>query len=269
MRAAVVIALGKGVVSQFHPKMLALLVVPLLVAIGVWTLSAWFFWTPVTEWLRTSWFTGDGWLSRGYAWLASHQIAGYGLAGADQWIPKLFAFLLLVPIAIATALGLVAVLAMPVVLRFLGKGDYADVDRRGDFGVAASLANVAKTLAIFIPGYLLTLPLWLIAPLAFIIPWLWWGWLTSRLMRFDALVEHATPVERQRVVAGDRREYLVLGLACAALNYLPPLFLIAPVLSALVFGHYSLQRLRQLRAADALALGGGQGHPGKAGRPGP
>jgi hypothetical protein len=40
---------------------------------------------------------------------------------------------------------------------------------------------------------------------------------------------------------------MVLGLACAALNYIPPLFLIAPVLSALVFGHYSLSRLREMR----------------------
>jgi len=258
MAPAIIIALGKGIVSQFHPKMLALLVVPMLVAVGVWALSAWFFWTPVTDWLHTSWFTGDGWLSRGYAWVASHQIGGYGLSGLDQWIPKLFAFLLIVPIAIATALGLVAVLAMPVVLRFLGKGDYADVDRRGSFGVAASLANLARTLAIFIPGYLLTLPLWLIPPLALVIPWLWWGWLTSRLMRFDATVEHATAGERERLMASDGRGYLALGLACAALNYLPPLFLIAPVLSALVFGHYSLMRLREVRAAAVAGPDGGR-----------
>jgi len=35
----------------------------------------------------------------------------------------------------------------------------------------------------------------------------------------------------------------------AAVNYIPPLFLVAPVLSALVFAHYSLSRLRELRGA--------------------
>ena len=47
-------SLGRGIVSLFHPKMLALLVVPLLVAVAVWALSGWYFWTPVTEWLPLS-----------------------------------------------------------------------------------------------------------------------------------------------------------------------------------------------------------------------
>lgn len=242
MTPAVVTALGRGLVSLFHPKMLALLVVPLLVVVAVWALSGWYFWTPVTEWLRASWFTGDGWVARSHGWIASH-----GLGGIDHWLPDVFAFLLIVPIAIATALGLTAVLAMPVVLRFLGSSDYADVARRGSFGLASSVGNVVKTLLVFIPGYLLTMPLWLIAPLAFIIPWFWWGWLTSRLMRFDSCVEHASPDERRQLLDRDGRAYLVLGLACAVLNYFPPLFLIAPVLSALVFGHYSLSRLREIR----------------------
>lgn len=249
MRAStVLLALGKGIVSQFQPKMLALLVMPLLVSVSVWALSAWLFWDPVTEWLRVGWFTGSGWVARGHAWIASH-----GVKGLDHWIPNVFAFLLIVPIAIATALGLIAVTAMPVVLRYLGNGDYRDVERLGSVGtlgsagMAASLGNLLRTLAIFIPGYLLTIPLWFIAPLALIVPWLWWGWLTSRLMRFDSNIEHATSAERQFLHRHDRSSYFVLGLACAALNYLPPLFLIAPVLSALVFSHYSLMRLRELR----------------------
>ncbi len=242
MNSKIIVALGRGIVSQFHPKMLALLIVPLAVAVLVWGLSAWYFWDPMTAWLRVTWFTGDGWIARGYAWVSQ-----YGLAGLDQWIPNLFAFMLIVPVAIATALALIAVLAMPGVVRFLGKRDYADVERRGTFGVIPSLGNVVRTLAIFIPGYLLTLPLWLIPPLALIIPWLWWGWLTARLMRFDSSIEHASGDEHQRLMRRERSGYMVLGLACAALNYIPPLFLIAPVLSALVFGHYSLSCLREMR----------------------
>jgi uncharacterized protein involved in cysteine biosynthesis len=242
MNSRTIVALGKGIVSQFHPRMLALLVVPLVVAVAVWGISAWYFWTPVTSWLRTTWFTGDGLIARGYAWVAQ-----YGLAGLDQWVPNLFGLLLIVPVAIATALALVAVLAMPAVIRFLGKREYADVERLGTFGVIPSLGNVLKAIAIFVPGYLLTIPLWLIPPLALIIPWLWWGWLTARLMRFDSSVEHANAEERERLIRRDRSSYMVLGLACAALNYIPPLFLIAPVLSALVFAHYSLSRLREMR----------------------
>ena len=74
--------------------------------------------------------------------------------------------------------------------------------------------------------------------------------LTARLMRFDSLVEHADKSERERLIGSDRRAYLLLGLAVAALNYIPPLFLVAPVLSALVFAHYSLSRLRELRRSE-------------------
>ena len=155
------------------------------------------------------------------------------------------------PIAIATALALIAVLAMPVVVRHLGNGAYADVERRGSLALAANLWNVFRSLAVFVIGYLLTVPLWLIPPFALVVPWLWWGWLTARLMRFDSLVEHASSREQEALVRSDRRSYLALGLAVALLNYIPPLFLVAPVLSALVFAHYSLSRLREQRKLGA------------------
>jgi uncharacterized protein involved in cysteine biosynthesis len=246
-------AFGRGVASQLTPRMLALLVVPFLVAIGFWILSAWFLWDPVTGWFQTVIFQGDGWMARGYRWAAQ-----YGLGGLRTWIPSLFAFLLLVPIAIATALALIAVLAMPMVVRYLGASAYPDLERHGSLALAANLWNVVRSIVVFVVGYLLTMPLWLIPPLALIVPWLWWGWLTARLMRFDSLVEHAGAAEREQLIRSDRRAYLLLGLAVAALNYIPPLFLIAPVLSALVFAHYSLARLREQRRLTAIGATGGR-----------
>ena len=244
----VFVAFGRGVASQLTPRMLALLVVPFAVAIAFWILSAWFLWDPVTGWFQSVLFQGDGWMARGY-----RQVSQYGLGRLDVWIPNLFAFLLLVPIAIATALALVALLAMPMVVRYLGAGAYADVAKRGSLALAPSLWNVFRTLALFVLGYLVTMPLWLIPPLALVVPWLWWGWLTARLMRFDSLVEHAGKAEREFLIRADRRSYMLLGLAVAALNYIPPLFLVAPVLSALIFAHYSLSRLREQRSLAAPA----------------
>jgi len=242
MISRVAVALGRGLLSQLHPMMLALLLVPLIGAVTVWALSAWYFWQPLTAWLRLTWFTGDGWLARACAWAAS-----VGLVGLDHWISNLLAFLLTFPLVIVSALGLIAVLAMPMVVRFVGVRHYRDVEARGSLGVLAGVGNLAKTLLVFIPGYLLTTPLWLIPPLALIVPWLWWGWFTARLLSFDSSVEYASADERKRLLRRERGSYLVLALACTALNYIPPLFLVAPVLSALVFAHYSLARLRELR----------------------
>ena len=84
-----------------------------------------------------------------------------------------------------------------------------------------------------------------------IVPWLWWGWLTARLMRFDSLVEHADTQERRELIQRHRRSFLLLGLLVSALNYIPPLFLVTPVLSALAFAHYSLALLRVERRSVA------------------
>ena len=49
--------------------------------------------------------------------------------------------------------------------------------------------------------------------------------------------------------------YLLLGMVVSALNYVPPLFLITPVLSALAYGHYSLGLLHERRpSTPAIAV---------------
>ncbi|MCL4185218.1 MAG: EI24 domain-containing protein, partial [Burkholderiaceae bacterium] len=204
-------AFGRAVVSQLHPKMLALLIGPFLLAIVFWVLTAFLVWTPLTGWLQ-GWMFGSGPLARLDAWAGS-----YGVSGLAEWIPALLALLLVVPVMFATAVVLVAVLAMPMVIRHLGGGAYRDVARRGSLSITASVWNAVSTSLLFAAGYLASLPLWLIPPLALIVPWLWWSWLTARVMRFDSLVEHATPVERRETIAARRREYFLLALLVTAL----------------------------------------------------
>ena len=237
----IVTALTRGAASQLHPSMLALLVVPFVVGLAGWAITVWLLWDPMTQWLQATVFESTG----AMRWVA-------------QWLPKdagsavigtLLTVLLLIPMMFAIAITLIAVFAMPVVTRHLSQGRYRDVAKNGSWSVFGSAWNAVSSLAMFVAGYLITLPLWLIPPLAFVVPWFWWSWLTGRLMRFDSLVEHATPAERETLIARYRRDYLVLGLAVTVLNYIPPLFLITPVLSALVFGHYSLSRLAEIRQA--------------------
>lgn len=240
---AVLNAFGRAIISQLHPKMLALLVVPLVLAIVFWIATAYWFWAPITGWLQ-SWLFGGGWLSSIGAWATSH-----GFSGFAQWIVALLALLIIVPVMFATAVVLIAVFAMPLVIRHLGEGPYRDVARKGSLAVTPSVWNAVSTTVLFVVGYVITLPLWLIPPLAFIVPWLWWSWLTARVMRFDSLAEHASVDERKVSIAGQRRNYFLLALLVTLLNYVPPFFLITPVLSALAFAHYSLALLRRQRLA--------------------
>jgi len=240
-------AFGRAVVSQLHPKMLALLVVPFLLAIVFWVLTAWLVWAPLTGWLQ-GWMFDGGFMARVDGWAAA-----YGLGGLRDWIPALVALLIVVPIMFATAVVLIAVFAMPIVVRHLGGGAYRDLERLGSMSVVASAWNAVSSSLVFIAAYLVSMPLWLIPPLALVVPWLCWSWLTARVMRFDSLVEHASAAERREAIAARRREYFLLALLVTALNYVPPLFLVTPVLSALAFCHYSLALLRERRAALPVA----------------
>ena len=241
----VLAAFSRSIVSQLHPKMLALLVWPFLAAVVGWIILAWFAWGPLVDWIAESLlgrFSMVQW--------TFDQIAALGFTSAPDVAATVLALLVAIPMIFATGMGLVAVLAMPVVTSHLG-ARYPDVVRRGSWSIVASIWNALSSMAIFVIGYVLTMPLWLIPPLAFIVPWLWWSWLTARMMRFDSLVEHADPVERQALVAAHRRSYLLLGMLVTVLNYIPPLFLVTPVLSALAYVHFSLDLLRRSRATPA------------------
>jgi len=254
----VVNAFVRALASQLHPKMLALLLVPFVVAVVFWGVLALLAWAPLLDWLRSALFEGGGVA----AWIVG-RVEGLGFDGFGELLTVVLALMLVAPLMFVTALAIIAVFSMPAVNRHLGNGAYRDVARRGSWSVAASVWNALAGMAIFMAGYLLTLPLWLVPPLAFFVPWLWWGWLTARLMRFDSLVEHADPRERKAVIARHRSRYFLLGMMVTALNYIPPLFLITPVLSALAFAHYSLAVLREERAA---AGGGVLPLEGRAGR---
>lgn len=241
----VMAAFGQALASQLHPRMLALLVLPFLVALVFWIAIAWWVWDPLNDWLRSTLFGTErsgvaaGWLSL------------VGLAGVGAGFTAAVAMLLLAPLMFAAALMAMAVLAMPLVLRHLGQTRYRAVAREGGDALVPSLRTAFNALVMFVIGYLVTLPLWLVPLAGLLVPWFWWSWLAARVMRFDSLVEHASPAERASLIARYRGQYLLLALLISILNYIPPLFLITPVLSALAFGHFSLTALRDHRLANA------------------
>ena len=228
-----------AVVSQFHPKMLALLFLPWAVSLVLWGLIAWFAWTPLTQ-LFAVMLAGDS------GWMAT-MMSKLSLSDAHKWLASALAFMLIVPMMFVTAMVIMSVFAMPAVIRYLSSGDYKDLAQQGSLSIASSGLNVLRTLLVFIPGYLLSIPLWFIPVVGLLVPVLWWGWLNARIMRFDSLTEHATPGEREALISKNSKSYLLIGVVVSALNYIPPLFLLTPILCALAFGHFSLSLLRNCR----------------------
>jgi hypothetical protein len=230
-------SMARAIRSQFHPKMLTLLVLPWLVSAIVWGLVLAFSWVPLTTAIGNFIFAdGTGWL---YSFSKS-----WGLGGAKTYVSAALAGFLFIPLMFATAMLVVTVFAMPAVLRYLAANGYRDIAKQGSFSILPSVWNVLSALVIFIPGYLLTIPLWFVPIIGLLVPLFWWAWLNSKVMRFDSLVEHATAQERIVISKKYAKQYWLVAAVIGALNYIPPLFLLTPVLSALAFGHFSLGALR-------------------------
>ena len=75
------------------------------------------------------------------------------------------------------------------------------------------------------------------------------GWVNQRVLRYDALAEHADAGEMLAVFAGRRGSMYLLGLILALMAFIPLVGFFAPVLFGLSFIHYLLAALQAHRAA--------------------
>lgn len=177
---------------------------------------------------------------------------------AGEWMVHWAAvFLLLAAFAsvtYATALLLVAVFALPRLINLVTQRDYPDLVRHGENVFWGSLGNTLAAGAIFIVGWLATLPLLLIPGVLLVLPLFWATWLNQRTFRFDALAEHATRAELNALVAGEKTLFYQAGMGTALVAYLPLVNLLAPAFTALVFVHLGMATLRRHRQLNGIQL---------------
>ena len=81
---------------------------------------------------------------------------------------------------------------------------------------------------------LFSVPLWLV-PLVLVLPPLIWGWLTYRVMAFDALAEHASKDERREVLRRYRVTLLGMGILTGYLGAAPSIVWASGVVFAAAF----------------------------------
>lgn len=235
-------AFGRAFFSQFHPAMLAALLLPFAIALLGAALLLWFFWTPLTAWMdqqASSWGlfnTIDGWL------------VAIGLFSIKLWLVPLMAAGLLLPMAGILGLVIAAVFIMPLVLRHLERRAYRGLGRQGRHATLLGSWNAAWVGLLFVLGWLFTMPLWLLPPMALILPVFWWAFAINRMLRVDAMVEHASPAERRLLWRRHNRQLWLLAGCLSLLNLIPLFWLIMPVFSALVYAHFCLEAIRLLRA---------------------
>lgn len=261
-------AFGRAVVSQLHPRMLMLTVIPFVLATALWGGLIWWGWDPIMGTARAllegSVFTS--WIYSMLDWL--------GLQSLRTVVAPLFVLTLAIPLVIASMLIFISLFSVPAVVKHLERS-YPDLLKAHGGSIAGSVFQALGNTVVFLLLVLVTLPLWLIPPFFALIPPVLWGWLTYRVMTYDALSEHATAEERKTLMKRHRIPLLTIGVVVGLLGSAPTLlwvwsaviiFLFPVVLagtlwlyvlififSALWFGHFCLRALADLRAERAAA----------------
>jgi hypothetical protein len=264
----ILVTFGKAMLSQLHYRMLLLTVLPFIVSVAIWGVLLWLGLQPMIDWLH-AYFTDSG----GFR-VAGDVLGWLGLGAISTVLVPLIAMWVLLPLMILTALVFVGVMAMSIIVRHVGSRHYPELEMKKGGSVLGSLWIATCSFVIFAVLWLVTLPLALFPPLTFVVQPALWGWLTYRVMAYDALSEHASAEEMKTVLRQHRWPLLVIGAITGAMGAAPTLLWLGgalsviffPVLAAgaiwlyvlvfvftgLWFEHYCLDALRQYRAAPAV-----------------
>lgn len=226
---AVANAYGRALLSQLHGKMLVLSILPFVLSVALWALLLWLGLQPLLDWLHMHFVDYEIFRS------TSSWLEWLGLGMLKTVVVPFFAMLLLLPLMILTALVFIGVIAMPVIVRHVGGRHFAQLELKRGGSILGGLGKALASFAVFVVAWLFTLPLYAFPPLAVLSSALLWGWLTSRVMSYDALADYASEEERRTIQHERRRELWTIGVISGAAGSLPAVLWVGGAAIAVVF----------------------------------
>jgi len=257
-------AFWRALAYCLHPRVILLSLAPLVLTAGLCFALGWFYWEPAVD-------AVDAWL-RNWALVNSFTLwlESMGATGLRAVMAPLVVVALAVPVIVVVSLMAVSALMTPALVRLVSVRRFPRLARREGESFWRSMLWMLGHTAVALVALVVSLPLWLIPPLALVLPPLIWGWLTYRVMAFDALADHAERAERRALLRQHRWPLLGMGLLCGYLGAAPALlwalgavaFILAPLLmvvsvwlytlvfafSSLWFTHYALAALERWRS---------------------
>jgi hypothetical protein len=253
-----------------HPRVILLSLAPVLLAGGLVLGLGWWYWAAAVDAVQLAlshWTLSDavlGWLERA------------GMDGLRAIVAPLIIVVLAVPLVVLLSLLMVALLMTPSIVTLVARRRFPALEmRHGASGWHTALWSVGITL-LAVLVLLASLPLWLVPPLALVLPPLVWGWAGGKIFAFEVLAEHADAQERRTLLREHRGPLLAIGVICGFMGAVPSLvwalgvlaLVVAPLLlivsvwlytlvfafAAAWFAHYALAALQAHRAAQVVAM---------------
>ncbi len=259
----------RAVAYCLRPRVVALSFFPLLLTVGLALGLSYFYWDAALDGVRQA-LESSMLVNRVWAWLHNA-----GMGSLKMVLAPLIVIFAVTPVIVVLSLLTVALLMTPALTALVADRRFPGLERKRGASLALSLWwSLSSTLLAFM-ALLISLPLWLLPPLILLLPPLIWGWLTYRVMAFDALAEHASKEERKEIFRRHRGWLLGIGVLSGYLGAAPSViwasgaFLAAAFVillplaiwiytlvfafSSLWFAHYCLAALQALRTEQELA----------------
>ena len=247
-----------------HPRVIALSLAPLLIAAASTFALGFYFWESAVDAVRAtlgSWHLIDmllGWLDY------------IGAAGFRSVMAPILVLALALPVIVVLSLLLVALLMTPALVRMVAARRFAGLECKRGATLWQSVGWSLWHALLALLALAVSLPFWLIPPLALIVPPLIWGWLGYKVFGFDVLSEHASVAERRRLMLEHKVPLLLMGVITGYLGAAPAaiwaigviavamapflilvsiwLYTLVFAFSTLWFAHYLLAALQAQRA---------------------
>lgn len=253
-----------------RPRVIALSLLPLLLMAALALGLGHFYWDEAVGFMH-SLLESSAWLKSMWGWLQ-----GWGVGDVTSVMAPLMVVLTLAPMLVVISLLLVAMLMTPALVSLVAHRRFPELERKKGGSFLASVAWSVGSTVLALVALVVSIPLWLVPPLILVLPPLIWGWLTYRVMAFDALAEHASKDERKELFRRHRSSLLGIGILTGYLGAAPSIvwasgvvfaaafFVLVPLaiwiytlvfaFSSLWFTHYALAALQRLRAENEAGL---------------
>jgi hypothetical protein len=253
----------RAVMYCLYPRVIGLSIFPLVLIVALSWLLGYLYWDIAIALVR-SWLDASSWLALVWRWLE-----GVGLPDLKTVVAPLLVIFSVTPLVVVACLLAVSFLMTPSLTRLVADRRFAGLQRKHGGSLMLGLWWTFSSLLLALGALLLTLPMWLVPPLAMLLPALIWGWLTYRVMAFDVLAEFASADERHTLMARHRMSLLGMGVVTGLMGAAPSLVwasgalfaaafvILVPVaiwiytlvfaFSSLWFAHFALAALQAMR----------------------
>lgn len=259
----------RAVGDCLRPRVIVMSILPLVLMVALSLTLGYLYWDDALASVRGL-LDGSSLATTLFEWL---QGIGIGAGGLKDVLAPLIVVFALSPVIVLLSLLVVALMMTPALVAMVAERRFPRLERKRGGSLLASLFWSLGSTMLAIIALLVSIPLWLIPPLILVLPPLIWGWLTYRVMAFDALAEHASKSERLEILRRHRAWLLGIGIITGYLGAAPTLlwasgalFVVAFVIlvplaiwvytlvfafSSLWFAHFSLAALENLRNQGA------------------